>query len=59
MILAHYPEQGLELWHKPGEGVFLCHSGGITWHRICSKADFDKNYSVLIEQGWILGATTE
>jgi hypothetical protein len=58
-ILAHYPDQELELWHRPGEGVFLCHGEQITWHRICSKADFDQNYSALIEQGWILGTTTE
>jgi hypothetical protein len=38
-----------------GQGVFLCYSGHTNWYRIYSKADFDKNHSVLIQQGWILG----
>lgn len=56
-ILARYPgqEPRAELWHRPGEGVFLCYGGHTSWYRICSKADFDKHHSVLIQQGWILG----
>jgi hypothetical protein len=56
-ILAYYPgkEPEPQLWHKPGDVVFLAYSGHTTWQRICSKADFDANHSVLLQQGWILG----
>ena len=60
-ILARYPgqEPQPELWHRPGEGVFLAYSGQTGRYRICSKADFDKNHSILIQQGWILAPARE
>jgi hypothetical protein len=55
-VLARYPNPSVEptLWLFPREGVFLTHRDSVTAIRICSFEQYQTNFQVLIDEGWIL-----